>query len=148
MIIVVYINSNIYVNKIYTLDGNTLIRQFELNNYDTTTSIMISYLVSILIENTYTNIPITNIIKTYIPNGQFISNTSNLLNINVSGGYYICFNISFTVDTVGINTIFFSIDGVNEKKRIDVNITNNTYTIDIFQFMNIFICISNFNNEY
>ena len=61
----------------------------------------------------------------------------SILNLTVLGGYYICFNISFSIDAIGINTLYFSIDGTNEKKRIDVNITNNTYTIDIFQFINV-----------
>ena len=58
----------IYVNNIYSSDGNTLIRQIELNNYNNSTSTMDSYNLQITSANIYTNIPLTDIIKTNIPN--------------------------------------------------------------------------------
>jgi hypothetical protein len=130
--------NTIYVNKIYTIDGNTLSRQLEINNYNKNTSELINYILKISNINTYINVPLSSIIQSNILNNEFVINDieNNKLNLIIVGGYYVTINMSFSIDSVGISTIYFSLDSISEKKRITVNITNYVYSISLSEFVN------------
>lgn len=149
---VVHINNNetingiksfntIQVNNLISSNGSKFISQYEVSNFSSTSNPnqYIPYNFAINFINSYIQIPIGTIIKTNIPINQFVSinSSTNLLQFSQIGGYNITYNISFTVDAVGINTLYFSIDGIYEKKQIMTNITNYIYSISFTQFYDI-----------